>query len=99
MLREVLQELTHAQEPVNLNDLSRKLDIEPSALQGMIQFWVQKGRLRDEVQASEAIFESCSSCEGACPGPQTCPLVMKMPQSYSVCSHKKNQTPGKTNRV
>lgn len=87
MLRDVLQELKQAQGPINLNELSRKLNIEPSALQGMILFWVQKGRLQDETQATRVILESCSSCEGACPGPQTCPLVMKMPKSYTLTDH------------
>ena len=48
MLNQVLQEIKFAQSALNLSDLSRKLGVERSALDGMIQFWVRKGRLRDD---------------------------------------------------
>ena len=90
MLRQILQELASAQGPVNMNDLSRKLGVERSALQGMIDYWVRKGRLQDDDQALEAAMSVCTSgnCSTSCPGPQGCPFVMKMPRTFSLISRE-----------
>lgn len=47
-LRRVMQELESTQEPIALADLCRRLDVEPGALEGMIQFLVRKGRLEGD---------------------------------------------------
>ena len=86
MLRQVLQEIELARGPVNINELSQKLGIERSALEGMIEFWVRKGRLRGGSQPTAALTEVCTtgSCSCACSGPVECPYVIKMPQTYTV---------------
>lgn len=86
MLRQVLAELEAASGPVNINELSRKLGIERSALEGMIQFWVRKGRLKSGAQAAAEMAEQCTSggCGMACSGPADCPYVIKLPQSYTL---------------
>ncbi len=86
MLRQVLQEIELARGPVNINELSQKLGIERSALEGMIEFWVRKGRLRAGNQPEAALIEVCTtgSCSCACSGPVECPYVIKMPQTYTV---------------
>jgi hypothetical protein len=86
MLRRVLQELESAQSPLDLNELSRKLGLERSALDGMIEFWVRKGRLKDDARQNEQIFATCGggSCGGTCPGPQGCPYILKMPRTFSL---------------
>jgi hypothetical protein len=43
MLNKVLDEISGSKGTINLNDLSHKLQIEHSALQGMIAYWVKKG--------------------------------------------------------
>ena len=70
MLRQVLQELESAPGPVNINELSQKLGIEQSALEGMIQFWVRKGRLKTGSQTATEMAELCTtgSCGCACAG-------------------------------
>jgi hypothetical protein len=47
MLYQILEALEAANGPVSLDELSRQLQIEPGALEGMIAFWVRKGRLKD----------------------------------------------------
>jgi hypothetical protein len=86
MLRQVLREIEQAQGTVNLNELAHRLDVEPSALEGMIAFWVRKGRLRDDDQAAVAALQTCASgsCATSCPGPQGCPLVVKLPRTFSL---------------
>ena len=48
MLHHVLHEFQSAPGALNLNDLARKLNVERSALEGMIQFWVRKGKIDPE---------------------------------------------------
>ncbi len=71
---------------MNLSALSRKLDIERSALEGMIAYLVQKGKLQDDEKAREIAMGMCDtgSCGGFCPGPQGCPYVMRMPRTFSL---------------
>lgn len=85
MLHQVLQEIENSQGSINLNDLSRKLSIERSALEGMIEYWVRKGRIKDDEREQEQIFATCQpgNC-GGCQGPQGCPFIMKMPRTYSL---------------
>jgi hypothetical protein len=48
VLQQVLQELESSRGSASFDDLSRKLGIERSALEGMIGFLVRKGRLSDD---------------------------------------------------
>ena len=86
MLHQVLQEIEAAQGSMNLNELSRKLAIERSALEGMIQYWVRKGRLIDDAHANAGAASGCSTgaCGGSCSGPQGCPFIIKLPQTYTL---------------
>jgi hypothetical protein len=88
MLRQVLQEIKAAPSTVNLNALAHKLGVERSALEGMIQFWVRKGRLQDDDQAAAAALQMCngSSCGPSCAGAQGCPFIVNLPRTYSVPS-------------
>jgi len=86
MLNQVLKEIQNSKNGLNLNELSHKLNTDRSALNGMIQFWVRKGRLVDDDTEEVA---SCSSdvhgsCGSSCPGADSCPFVMEMPKSYSL---------------
>jgi hypothetical protein len=85
MLHQVLHEIERANGPITLNELSRRLDMEASALQGMIEFWVRKGRLRDdEAATAEATACAPGGCGDSCYGLSACPFTAKMPRSYSV---------------
>jgi hypothetical protein len=88
MLTQILSEIKAAPGPINLNELALKLGIERSALDGMIQFWVRKGRLRDDdlVDPAAPHAETCAtgSCRATCPGPKACPFVMTMPRTFSL---------------
>ena len=64
MLRRLLHEIESAQGPVNLNRLSRKLGIERGALDGMIAYWVRRGRLKHDSGAVCASGECDLSCQG-----------------------------------
>lgn len=87
MLTQVLKELQSTQGTLSLGELGQRLGVERSALEGMIQFWVRKGRLQLEGADLEAAFatEGCQgACGATCPGPAECPLYVKLPRTYAV---------------
>jgi hypothetical protein len=47
MLAEILKEFKQAKEPMDLNELSRRLGTERSALEGMLELLVRQGKLRE----------------------------------------------------
>jgi hypothetical protein len=78
MLQQVLQAFEQADRPLALDELSRQLGIEPSALDGMIRFWVRKGRLRDSALAG------CSSCSAHCGGGSACTFQSQGPRTIEL---------------
>ena len=85
MLHQLLYEIESTNGPLHLGELSRRLGVERSALDGMIRFWVQKGRLVDDAPTGHAGSTLCGgSCRGSCSGPDSCSFVIKMPQSFSI---------------
>lgn len=57
-LRDYLQ--THGR--VALIDLSNRFDTDPDALRGMLQKWVEKGRV-ERVTVSSACGTGCGKCD------------------------------------
>ena len=86
MLQQVLREIKSAGGTINLNELAGRLNVEPSALDGMIQFWIRKGRLKETDITCGPAGQSCHtvSCACSCPGPQGCPFVMTLPRTLSI---------------
>ncbi len=60
MLSQIIKELERAGGVIDLNELSRRLGVQRSALDGMIETLVRKGRLR-EVGVGEPP-PTCASC-------------------------------------
>jgi DNA-binding Lrp family transcriptional regulator len=60
MLSQIIKELERAGGVIDLNELSRRLGVQRSALDGMIETLVRKGRLR-EVGVGETP-PMCASC-------------------------------------
>lgn len=79
MLRQVLQTVEAAGGPITLSELSRRLDIDPGALTGMLEHWAQRGRLTvDGGLAAACATGGCGSCSGAA----ACPFVARLPRSF-----------------
>jgi predicted transcriptional regulator len=59
MLTRILQVLRETQEPVSLVDLAAQLEIEVSALEGMLEQLVRQGKLRksEEMSVTECHME------------------------------------------
>ncbi len=80
MLKQILHEIEIAQGSITIRDLSRKLNVEPNALEGMLQFLVRKGRIRDDGSESS---DHGASCGKSCSGTTDCTFIAKMPKTYS----------------
>jgi hypothetical protein len=74
-LRQVLNAFEAADQPCTLGQLARELDVSPGVLDGMIQHWVRRGKLRPTHGAS-----ACNTCGGA----TECPFIMQMPPTYEL---------------
>jgi hypothetical protein len=83
LLHAVLREIQSAPGMVNLDDLSRKLGVERSALEAMIAFWVRKGRVRT-IGAAEMIGICANGdCGTSCSAEQACVLATEKPYAFS----------------
>lgn len=77
---------------MSLNELSRKLGIEQSALQGMLEHLVRTGRVHDDLaQSPNRSPATClptnsrtSTYCASCAGVQECPFVTRLPRTLTV---------------
>ena len=84
LLHQVLDEIEAANGPLTVNELGRRLDVDASALAPMIEFWVRKGRLRDEDTAvTEEAACATGACGTTCAGANSCVYIARMPHSYT----------------
>jgi len=60
MLSEILKAFRQTGEPLDLNELSRHLGTERSALEGMLELLVRQGKLKEVTIGSE----DCACCSG-----------------------------------
>lgn len=74
-LRAVLNAFEQADRPLSITQLAADLDITPAMLEGMIDYWVRKGRLRESGGTADC---------GTCSKGDHCPLVIKMPRRFEV---------------
>lgn len=58
MLAEIIKTFRETREPLDLNELSRHLGVERSALEGMLELLVRQGKLREVSLGSE----TCAHC-------------------------------------
>ncbi|MEE9346324.1 MAG: FeoC-like transcriptional regulator [Methylococcales bacterium] len=58
MILSELKQYIQSNHRVPLKDLSYRFDVEPDALRGMLQRWIDKGRLR--------ILDAGTPCGGGC---------------------------------
>jgi hypothetical protein len=100
LLDRVVAEAKCADGPLLMRDLAARLGVEESALRGMVQVLVRKGR----ISASEIEFpRETSSCPDAacwrkCTGLANCPLVAEVPTSYALISSPAAPTSWETGR-
>ena len=76
MLKKILQEFENTHTLLSLNQLSLKVNVEPSALQGMLEHLVQIGKLEKEISGADC-ETVCSQCTHT-----DCSLLNAAPPRY-----------------
>lgn len=87
MLREVLQAIEAADGPITLNELSRRLDIDPGVLDGMLSHWSRRGRVTVDTRVGVACAGSPASGGCSCGSGGSgvaCPFVARLPRAYLI---------------
>lgn len=80
-LRQVLTIFETAHGALSLPQVARELDISLERLDGMIQYWVRKGKIRNCLTAQQ-----CGSCGFG----DACPFVVDMPRIYELVDEHSN---------
>jgi hypothetical protein len=83
MLRELLRLIEAADGPMTVSELSRRLNVAPGVIEGMLEHWVRKGRLAVSGGAATACCATGDGC-GSCAGVGDCPFVARLPRSFTV---------------
>ncbi|KAB8144523.1 hypothetical protein F8S13_06545 [Chloroflexia bacterium SDU3-3] len=86
MLHRVLEELQQSSAPISLDALSARLGIERTALEGMIAYWVRKGRLSDSAVAGC----STSNCGSCAVGPKGCSFAQSSPRVITLVDQRRH---------
>jgi hypothetical protein len=95
MLQQLMQEIEAVGGTVSVRQLSQRLGVETSALEGMLDYLVRKGRLVEYSSwgCSELSAESdgqIPSCASVCPGARGCPFLAKQPKTYTLRKQTKD---------
>ncbi|MBN1563171.1 MAG: hypothetical protein JXA10_04985 [Anaerolineae bacterium] len=85
-LRAVLTMFETTREPISLAHMARDLDIPVGMLEGMIQHWIRKGKIREAGSAASCGTTLCSSAGcGSCSSAKSCGgYAPNMPKSYEL---------------
>ena len=86
VLDTLLTELRTVRGPIRSADLAERVGVSESALSGMIDVLVAKGRLSpgDAPGAGEAVACSGGACGSACVGLDRCAFIANVPASYTL---------------
>ena len=91
MMHQLLDLLASNQEDLTKDDVCHQLNISPTRLENMLMVLEQKGKVRvalnDKIELCKQ-HASCPSTGKACPGPENCILIMKMPLGIEVIAEK-----------
>lgn len=82
MLQQVLREIEQTREPLSLGDLAHRLGVDRGTLDGMLTFWVRKGRIivSDIDGQTCATGGGCSNCDSS----TGCPFAGKAPRTFAL---------------
>ena len=84
LLEFLVDELRTARGPIGSADLADRVGVSESALAGMIDVLVAKGRLlaAESAGAGESVACSGSACGSSCVGLEQCAFIANVPRSY-----------------
>ena len=68
---------------MSVRDLASELELRPAQVESMVDFWINKGRIR--------VSTNPSAC-GSCSTQGDCPFILEMPRTYELVNdHPRNQ--------
>jgi hypothetical protein len=84
-LSQVLTAFEDNREPLTMKQIAGRLGISIPRLEGMIQYWVRKGKLRETINLSD-----CGTCGR---GPGDCPFTVELPRTYELVTEESMSIP------
>lgn len=86
VLETLVDELREVRGPIRSADLAERVGVSESAVSGMIDVLVAKGRLSaaDNPGAGQSVACSGSACGTSCVGLDQCAFIAKVPASYTL---------------
>ena len=75
-LSQVLTAFENNRGPLTMNQIAHNLGISQARLEGMIQYWVRKGKLRQAQTVTD-----CGTCGR---GEGDCPFTIELPRTYEL---------------
>ena len=96
VLDTLLAELRTVRGPIRSADLADRVGVSESALSGMIDVLVAKGRLSPakDPGAGEAVACSGGACGAACVGLDRCAFIANIPSTYTLIVDSSVDVPG-----
>jgi hypothetical protein len=96
VLDTLLTELRAVRGPIRSADLAERVGVSESALSGMIDVLVAKGRLSpaEDPGAGEAVACSGGACGTACVGLDQCAFIANVPAAYALIINAAVDLPG-----
>jgi hypothetical protein len=85
MLDQVIDIIKGTDRPVSLQNLSQRMAVEQSALSGMLDLLVRKGKLKIEMAGVNDQDNACGTIRcSSCVKESSCPFIAKMPVMYAL---------------
>lgn len=84
MLQRLLTTIEQSAGPVSLDELSRRLDVERSALEPMLDLLERKRLLTGWTNADQYVACHGGACGSSCTGVDGCPFVLGAPRTLTI---------------
>jgi hypothetical protein len=86
ILDRLLDELHSVKAPIKSSDLATRIGVSQSALDGMIEVLVGKGKLVGSPDLADDDLIACSgtACGVLCVGLDQCPFIVDVPEMFSL---------------
>ena len=81
ILSRLLKMIEESSGAFSVRALARELDVTPGRVEGMLEYWIRKGKIR--------VVEDLKDC-GSCSVNGNCPFVVEMPLSYDLVINNKD---------
>ena len=89
MLERLLAGIRETNGPISFDDLSKRLQVERSALEPMLDLLVHKGLLAEWTSGDAEVACGSGACGTSCTGVQGCPFVVGgMPRTLEIRSQR-----------